>query len=42
MEATGGLFFRRAEGLLLDRMNPKWKDKYFQGNLSTDSFFEVR
>jgi hypothetical protein len=34
--------FGGAEGLLLDRINPKWKDKYFQGELSTDSYFEVR
>jgi hypothetical protein len=34
--------FGGAEGLLLDRINPTWKDKYFQGDLSTDGYFAVR
>jgi len=32
--------FGAAEGLLLDRLNPKWKDGYFVDLLSTDSSFE--
>jgi hypothetical protein len=32
--------FGAAEGLLLDRFNPKWKDGYFKNALSMDSFFE--
>jgi hypothetical protein len=32
--------FGAAEGLLLDRLNPKWKDEYFKHPLSMDSFFE--
>ena len=32
--------FGAAEGLLLDRFNPKWKDGYFKHALSMDSFFE--
>ncbi len=32
--------FGAAEGLLLDRLTPKWKDEYFQHLLSMDSFFE--
>jgi hypothetical protein len=28
-----------AEGLLLDRINPKWKDAYFKHLLSMDPFF---
>jgi len=32
--------FGAAEGLLLDRLDPKWKDGYFEHLLSTDSFFE--
>jgi hypothetical protein len=32
--------FGAAEGLLLDRLNPKWKDGYFKHLLSMDSFFE--
>jgi hypothetical protein len=31
--------FGAAEGLLLDRFNPKWKDEYFKHLLSMDSFF---
>lgn len=31
--------FGAAEGLLLDRVNPKWKDGYFKHLLSMDSFF---
>ncbi len=34
--------FGAAEGLLLDRLNPKWKDDCFKHPLSTDSYFEVR
>lgn len=33
--------FGAAEGFLLDRVNPKWKDGYFQRMLSTDSYFEI-
>lgn len=32
--------FGAAEGLLLDRINPKWKAEYFKHLLSMDSFFE--
>ncbi len=32
--------FGAAEGLLLDRLDPKWKDGYFEHLLLTDSFFE--
>jgi hypothetical protein len=32
--------FGAAEGLLLDRLDPKWKEVYFKHLLSTDSFFE--
>jgi len=31
--------FGAAEGLLLDRLNPRWKDGYFKHMLSMDSFF---
>jgi hypothetical protein len=31
--------FGAAEGLLLDRLNPKWKEEYFKRLLSMDSFF---
>jgi hypothetical protein len=31
--------FGAAEGLLLDRLNPRWKDGYFKHLLSMDSFF---
>jgi hypothetical protein len=31
--------FGASEGFLLDRINPKWKDRYFQKMLSTDSYF---
>jgi hypothetical protein len=34
--------FGAAEGFLLDRVNPKWKDEYFRGVLSTDSYFEIK
>jgi len=33
--------FGAAEGLLLDRINPKWKGEYFTHMLSTDSYFET-
>jgi len=32
--------FGAAEGFLLDRMNPVWRESYFKHMLSTDSFFE--
>ncbi len=32
--------FGAAEGLLLDKLNPGWKDEYFKHMLSMDSFFE--
>jgi hypothetical protein len=32
--------FGAAEGLLLDRLNPKWKDAYFKHPLAMDLFFE--
>ncbi len=32
--------FGGAEGLVLDRINPKWKQEYFQNMFSTDSYFE--
>ena len=32
--------FGATEGLLLDRVNPKWKDEYFKHPLSMDAFFE--
>ena len=32
--------FGAAEGLLLDQIDPSWKDRYFKRLLSTDSFFE--
>jgi hypothetical protein len=32
--------FGAVEGLLLDRLDPKWKDGYFEHLLSMDSFFE--
>jgi len=31
--------FGAAEGFLLDRIHPQWKDQYFQHMLSTDSYF---
>ena len=31
--------FGAAEGLLLDRLHPNWKDEYFKHPLSMDSFF---
>jgi len=34
--------FGAAEGFLLDRINPNWKDDYFKQMLSTDSYFEHR
>jgi len=34
--------FGAAEGFLLDRVNPKWKEEYFRGALSTDSYFEIK
>ena len=33
-------YFGAAEGLLLDRLDPNWKDRYFEYLLSTDPFFE--
>jgi len=33
--------FGAAEGFLLDRINPKWRDRYFERMLSTDSYFET-
>lgn len=32
--------FGAAEGFLLDRLNPAWKQEYFRKMLSTDSYFE--
>jgi hypothetical protein len=32
--------FGAAEGLLLDRLKPRWKDEYFKNLLSMDSYFE--
>ncbi len=32
--------FGAAEGFLLDRLSPKWKDEYFKQPFSMDSFFE--
>lgn len=32
--------FGGAEGLLLDRIHPKWKDEYFKHPLSTDALFD--
>lgn len=34
--------FGAAEGFLLDRVNPKWKEQYFKQMLSTDSYFEAK
>jgi hypothetical protein len=34
--------FGGTEGLLLDRLNPKWKEDYFRRGFSTDSYFEDR
>jgi len=31
--------FGATEGLLLDRVNPKWKDEYFHRVLTMDSYF---
>jgi hypothetical protein len=31
--------FGATEGLLLDRLNPKWRNEYFQRMFSTDSYF---
>jgi hypothetical protein len=39
-KCTAVYSFGAAEGLLLDRFNPKWKDGYFKHPLSMDSFFE--
>jgi hypothetical protein len=33
--------FGATEGFLLDRMNPQWKEQYFQQMLSTDSYFVI-
>jgi hypothetical protein len=33
--------FGAAEGLLLDRLNPNWKDEYFKHPLSMGSFFDM-
>lgn len=32
--------FGASEGLLLDRLNPKWKDRYFQNLFTLDPYFE--
>jgi hypothetical protein len=32
--------FGATEAMLLDRLNPKWKNEYFQRMFSTDSYFE--
>ncbi len=32
--------FGAAEGFLLDRVNPNWKDEYFKRSFSTDALFE--
>lgn len=34
--------FGAVEGMLLDRLNPGWKDQYFKRLLSTDDLFVVR
>ena len=34
--------FGGAEGLLLDRWNPGWKNEYFVHPLSTDALFEAK
>jgi hypothetical protein len=34
--------FGAAEGLLLDRLTPTWKEDYFKQLLSTDSLFELK
>ena len=34
--------FGAVEGMLLDRINPGWKDEYFKRLLSTDDLFAVR
>jgi hypothetical protein len=33
--------FGGVEGLVLDRINPKWKEQYFQNMFSTDSYFQA-
>jgi hypothetical protein len=33
--------FGATEGFLLDRVNPRWKDQYFQRMLSTDAYFDA-
>ena len=33
--------FGAAEGFLLDRSNPAWREQYFKRMLSTDSYFEM-
>jgi len=33
--------FGGAEGLLLDRINPKWKEEYFKHPLATDALFGI-
>jgi hypothetical protein len=33
--------FGAAEGMMLDRMNPDWRNAYFQHLLSTDELFAV-
>jgi len=34
--------FGATEGLLLDRLNARWKEEYFQRMFSTDSYFDPR
>jgi hypothetical protein len=34
--------FGAAEGLLLDRLNPQWKEQYFQHVLNTDPLFAIK
>jgi hypothetical protein len=40
MKRTFVYSFGAAEGLFLDRLNPGWKQAYFEHPLSTDSLFE--
>jgi hypothetical protein len=34
--------FGAAEGFLPDRINPEWKEQYFQEMVDTDSYFVLR
>jgi len=34
--------FGAAEGFLLDRINPQWKEEYFRHMLSLESYFETK